>query len=188
MSLPTPENFHKSPEISPSLSLFLNSPEKNTFSSFCIIKDNFSVRSALNKRYISLHGLKITVLVSCIVHNKLFLWANVDTCRHEASAKFEGRGYIKKYSSHFQKAWKVDPKFSPWLREVAGETTKAFCGICRSEFSVADAGLYTVRLHANGQGHKAKAEVHTRNGVKPLKQSLRLTVTRSKMAINAAIQ
>ena len=94
----------------------------------------------------------------------------------------------KKYSSHFQKAWKDDLKFSPWLREVAGEATKAFCGICRSEFSVADAGLYTVRHYAKCQGHKAKAEVYTGNRVKPLKQPLRLTVTRSKMAINAAIR
>ena len=72
----------------------------------------------------------------------------------------------KKYSSHFQKAWRDDPEISPWLREVAGQSTKAFCGICRSEFSIADAGLYTVRLHAKGQGHKAKAEVHAR--MKPL--------------------
>ena len=26
----------------------------------------------------------------------------------------------KNYPSHFQKAWKDDPEFSPWLREVAG--------------------------------------------------------------------
>ena len=79
VSLPTPENFHKSPEISPSFPLFLNSPEKNIFSSFCIKRDNFLVRSAFYKRYTSLHGLNITVLVSCIVSDMLFLWANVDT-------------------------------------------------------------------------------------------------------------
>ena len=94
----------------------------------------------------------------------------------------------KKYPSHFQKTWKDYPKFSPWLREVAGEATKALWGICRSEFSVADADLYSVRHHAKGQGRKAKAEVYTGNRVKPLKQSLRLTVTRSKKAINAAIR
>ena len=59
----------------------------------------------------------------------------------------------KKYSSHFQKAWKDDPKFSPWLRDVAGEATKVFCGNCRSEFSVADAGLYTVGLQEKVPGH-----------------------------------
>ena len=56
--------------------------------------DNFSLLSAFYKRYISLHGLNITVLVSYIVSDMLFLWTNVDTHRLEAHSV---SGWLSRY-------------------------------------------------------------------------------------------
>ena len=63
----------------------------------------------------------------------------------------------KKHQAHFQSAWKEDPEFTTWIAAVRRNMTKAFCNLCRSEFSVGASGVYDVRAHSNGVNHRARA-------------------------------
>ena len=77
-----------------------------------------------------------------------------------------------RYKIRFQAEWKLDPAFKLWLRPVASDATKAFCGFCRSEFSIAASGVYGVKTHANGVTHQRKvAEMRTMQPIGTLFQS-----------------
>ena len=46
---------------------------------------------------------------------------------------------------------------------------RVFCGLCRTDFSVAASGIYDVRAHAKGTHHKEKtADRGTMRSIQPL--------------------
>ena len=63
------------------------------------------------------------------------------------------KGKITKqnYAAHYQAAWTTDPEFTTWIRPVAEDRMRAFCGLCRADFSVGASGI---RAHAKGTHHK----------------------------------
>ena len=75
----------------------------------------------------------------------------------------------QKYAAHYQAAWTTGPEFTTWMRPVAEDRMRAFCGLCRTDFSVAASGIYDVRAHAMGTHHKEKtAERGTMKSIQSL--------------------
>ena len=80
------------------------------------------------------------------------------------SAQKAGSDYIdaqsritkQKYAAHYQVAWTTDPEFTTLIRPVAEDRVRAFCGLSRTDFSVAASGICDVRAHAKGTHHKEK--------------------------------
>ena len=71
---------------------------------------------------------------------------------HDAQSKITKQ----KYAAHYQAAWTSDPVFITWIRPVAEDRRRAFCGLCRTDLSVAASGIDDVRAHAKGTHHEEK--------------------------------
>ena len=76
--------------------------------------------------------------------------------KHKHEPEKGGKKKKGRYLASFQSEWSQDPQFETWLRPVTGEPSKAFCGICRSDFSIGYSGVWDVRQHANGVNHKKR--------------------------------
>ena len=69
---------------------------------------------------------------------------------HDAHSKITKQ----KYAAHYQAAWTTGPEFTRWIRPVAEDRMRAFCGLYRTDFNVAALGIYDVRAHAKGTHHE----------------------------------
>lgn len=56
----------------------------------------------------------------------------------------------KKYLCQYRPTWTAE---YPYLCSVSGNPLKAYCAVCRREFSVAHGGLSDVKQHAAGSEH-----------------------------------
>ena len=57
---------------------------------------------------------------------------------------------MPKYKSHFKEEWK---ETYPCITNFKEDTTRAFCGLCNSDFSVATTGEIQVKDHAGRDKH-----------------------------------
>ena len=60
----------------------------------------------------------------------------------------------------FNKNWLKDPKYSTFLREYRTDSYLAYCSIYKSNFSVANEGVYLVNRHAEHPSHKQLTETN----------------------------
>ncbi len=66
----------------------------------------------------------------------------------------------------FNKNWLKDPKYSTFLRECRTNSRLAHCSICKSNFSIANGGVYLINRHAEQPGHKQLAEAEAKEKCK----------------------
>jgi hypothetical protein len=62
----------------------------------------------------------------------------------------------------FNKNWLKDPRFSSFLTECRTNPCLAHCSICKSNFSIANGGVYLVNRHAEQPSHKQLAETQAK--------------------------
>ena len=66
---------------------------------------------------------------------------------------------MPKYKSHFKEEWK---ETYPWITNFKEDTTRAFCRLCNSDFSVATTGEIQVKDHAGRDKHIKKQKQYSK--------------------------
>jgi hypothetical protein len=66
----------------------------------------------------------------------------------------------------FNQQWLKDPKYALFLRECQTNKYFAHCSICKSNFSIANGGIYLVNRHIEQAGHKRLAETQEKEKCK----------------------
>ena len=66
---------------------------------------------------------------------------------------------MPKYKSHFKEEWK---ETYPWITNFQEDTTRAFCRLCNSDFSVATTGEIQVKDHAGRDKHIKKQKQYSK--------------------------
>jgi hypothetical protein len=80
--------------------------------------------------------------------------------------KTNGSSSNSKRRCTFNKKWMEDPKYAAFLRECKTNPHLAHCCICKSNFSIANGGVYLVNRHADQPNHKHLAEIEAKEKCK----------------------
>lgn len=57
----------------------------------------------------------------------------------------------------FNQQWLKDPTYAPFLKKCPANKHFAHCSICKSDFSIANGGIYLLNRHMEQAGHKRLA-------------------------------
>lgn len=64
----------------------------------------------------------------------------------------------KIYSQKYRPEWESQEEFKGWLKPGAGDSTKAMCILCLTDFN---AKMWDIKKHADSKKHKQKYELKT---------------------------
>ncbi|CAF1655930.1 unnamed protein product, partial [Adineta ricciae] len=59
----------------------------------------------------------------------------------------------------FNKEWIKNPQYTSFLQEYRSDSSLAHCSICKSNFSIANGGLYLINRHREQENHKRLAVI-----------------------------
>ena len=66
----------------------------------------------------------------------------------------------------FNQQWLKDPKYVTFLREYQANKYFAHCSICKSNFSIANGGIYLIKRHIKQANHQRLAETQAKEKCK----------------------